>query len=255
MINGVRCNGKHLRIHCPKFNNISEDATVGLVFEYDPRLDGPEDFQDGTSAWEFDTEDAPAAAVPPLDTKFDPFVPAVDPPPVVAAVPPVVAAVPQPEATWSVDTVINLLALLLVMGLGCSLLVPVGERESEDDDVFYVGGHAGETASGGLRSMALMCLLSFTSAVQSVVAGDVLTEACAAVATIAATAVAAAAVAVQWLCRRTPWRRRKRHGVRRHSSRSTMFSRHAGYVALAGQPVSFVAESTGSRSELRCCSS
>ena len=189
IINGKRCNMRHLRLHCTKFLAIGEDTTVGLVFEVDSRIDGPGEFQDGTAAWEFSTEDAPAAAAPTPDPEFDPFEPAVDQPPVVAAV-------PQPEATWSVDTVINLLALLLVMGLGCSLLVPVGERESEDDDVFYVGGHAGETTSGGLRSMALMCLLSFTSAVQSVTAGDVLTEACATAAMIAATAMAAAAVAV-----------------------------------------------------------
>jgi hypothetical protein len=51
---------RHLRLHCTKFNDISEDTAVGLVFEYDARIDGPGDFQDGTSSRAPSPAEAPA---------------------------------------------------------------------------------------------------------------------------------------------------------------------------------------------------
>jgi hypothetical protein len=35
--------------------------------------------------------------------------------------------------------VVNLVSLLLILSLGCSMLVPLGEPHSEDDDAFFVG--------------------------------------------------------------------------------------------------------------------
>jgi hypothetical protein len=215
IIDGKRCNQKHLRIHCLRFNRLCENTaaivstleeeTVGLVFEYDSRVDGPGEFQDGTPAWEFNTDDAVTAATPPrpllmpavadygsnaqVEVPTPVFEPMVDPPPAMTAA-------PQPAATWSVDTVVNLLALLMVLSLGCSMFVPANEQGAEDDNVFYVSAPAGESAPGRLRTMALMCLLSCTSAVQSVVTGVALTEAYAAAAMIATSAMVAAAVAV-----------------------------------------------------------
>jgi hypothetical protein len=49
--------------------------------------------------------------------------------------PPIVEEPPR-SAGWSLDTVVNLVSLLLILSLGCSMLVPLGEPHSEDDDAF-----------------------------------------------------------------------------------------------------------------------
>jgi hypothetical protein len=58
---------------------------------------------------------------------------------VLTPTPPVVEIASPAQATWSVETMLNLAALLLVLGLGCSVLVPSEPGWSEDDGAFFVG--------------------------------------------------------------------------------------------------------------------
>jgi hypothetical protein len=68
---------------------------------------------------------------------------------------------PPPPVYMSVETMLNLAALLLVISLGCSMLVPSEPGWSDDDDVFFVGSTT-VTPSFGLVYclMALVVTLS-----------------------------------------------------------------------------------------------
>ena len=52
---------------------------------------------------------------------------------------PPMADAPIPPVYLSVETVLNIAALLLVISLGCSMLVPSEPGWSDDDDVFFLG--------------------------------------------------------------------------------------------------------------------
>jgi hypothetical protein len=57
--------------------------------------------------------------------------------------PQMVDAPPPAPVPWSMETMLNLAALLLVLGLGCSMLVPSEPGWSDDDDAVYVSYHPG----------------------------------------------------------------------------------------------------------------
>jgi hypothetical protein len=149
VINVKCCNKHHLRRDCKEFQELQRLARDGrdgdgggreghrLVHLRCHRTGecSPSDYEDGTSAYSFDLPVVEPTVEVAADGEFgfNKFVEALiagadeERAPVFEALTPTPPAVDAPSpapAPWSVETMPNLAALLLVLSLGCSMLVP-----------------------------------------------------------------------------------------------------------------------------------
>jgi hypothetical protein len=184
VINGKVCNGHHLRRDCVKFKELQrvaretaavateedEEDTVGCIFDVTCGECSPIDYQDGTSAYSFDMPVAPAVDAAEVgEFGFNKFVEVPiagadeEQAPVFEALtptPPMVGA-PPPPVYVSVEAMLNLAALLFVISLECSMLVPSEPGWSDDDDVFFVGSATATPSFGFVYGlMALVVALA-----------------------------------------------------------------------------------------------
>jgi hypothetical protein len=139
----------------------------------------PGDYQDGTAAYCFactNIDGEQMYSVSQADVSSDAYGVSKAPAPAVIAgvgesstpifepleprLPPVVEEPPR-SAGWSLDTVVNLVSLLLILSLGCSMLVPLGEPHSEDGDTFFVGHGEWMHDSGAGNMQLIPCVTDF----------------------------------------------------------------------------------------------
>ena len=126
-----------------------EWTTIGCIFEVDINTCEPCEYQDGTPAYAFPSDGTMTVSAASSDGVYGggqeqmPTMAAADASTTIVFEPatsraPMVDA-PRGGGAWNVDTMVNIVAMLLLLSLGGSMLMTSGQPRSDDDVAFFVG--------------------------------------------------------------------------------------------------------------------